>query len=55
MCSTTKEQLQKLAKEIRAKYNSWDENIKAGQQPVPIQDLDFWATKLEEIIGGLVK
>lgn len=35
---STKQRIEKLAKEMRAKFNSWDENIKAGT-PVGQQEL----------------
>ena len=39
--------------EIQAKYDEWDLHIEAEQQPVPIQDLDYWSKRLEYLIGKL--
>jgi hypothetical protein len=39
-------EIRKIAMEIRNKFLHWDANIRAGQQPVPIQDLDYWANEL---------
>lgn len=34
--------LKVIEKEMVKKFNQWDEKIKAKQQPVSIQDLDYW-------------
>jgi len=35
-----------IAAEIKKAWVMWDEHIKAGQQPVPIQDLDYWQDQI---------
>lgn len=35
-----------ISAEISKAFDKWDENIKAGQQPVSIQDLDYWRVQI---------
>jgi hypothetical protein len=42
--------LGEIAEEIRVKFDCWDNNIKAGQQPVPIQDLDYWSFEIYKAV-----
>jgi len=43
--------LRDIANELIERFDMWDERINAKQQPVPIQDIDFWATTLKQIIN----
>jgi hypothetical protein len=53
-----KNEIVKALKEIQAEigqaFLDWDLKIEAHQQPVAIQDLDFWDNKLKNIIDELV-
>jgi hypothetical protein len=49
MNEMNREKLRKISREIRQKYIDWDRNVKAGQNPVPIQDLDYWPKQLDFI------
>ena len=50
---TTIQILKEVEAEIRACFNDWDEAIKNGKQPVPIQDLDYWAKTLSQVIQNM--
>ena len=39
----TSQELKKIEAEMMACYNGWDGAIKNKQQPVTIQDLEYWA------------
>ena len=43
--------LEQVESEIRKAFDNWDNNIKAGLNPVPIQDLDFWSEQLKKAIS----
>jgi len=50
MDKENKKKLDKVVGEIRKAFDNWDENIKAGLKPVPIQDLDYWANQIAEVV-----
>ena len=50
MEKTQKEIIQKVQIEIHKAFNHWDINKKNGQEPVAIQDLDFWADQLAQVL-----
>lgn len=39
-----------LKDEIQKAFNNFDANIENGQHSVPIQTLDYWAMKLEQLL-----
>ena len=43
--------LEQVESEITKAFDNWDNNIKAGLNPVPIQDLDFWSEQLKKAIS----
>lgn len=38
--------LKEISVEIRQAWENWDTNIMMKHQPVPIQDLDYWADQI---------
>lgn len=51
----TIERLKLIEKEMKKCFDEWDDKIRNGQQPVPIQDLNFWQKELDEIIEDEIK
>lgn len=47
------ETLSKIASEIGERFEKWDNAIKNKQQPVAVQDLDFWKTMIEGAVKVL--
>ena len=47
------DEIEKVREEIYNCFNKWDARVEAGQQPVPIQDLDYWNMKLSKAVRGL--
>ena len=45
--------IREVEAEIKACFDGWDGAIKNEQQPVPIQDLDYWSNKLLRVINEL--
>jgi hypothetical protein len=45
--------LKYLEEEIQHKFDSWDMRTQCNLQPVPIQDLDFWADRLRVVIDKM--
>jgi len=50
MEKTQKEIIEKVQIEMHKAFNHWNENKKNGQEPVAIQDLDFWADQLATVL-----
>jgi len=42
--------LHEVVVEMRHHFNKWDEKIDSQQQPVPIQDLDYWICQINRVI-----
>lgn len=49
----TQELLKKVIDEIQKCYDNWDVRIENNQQPVPIQDLDFWIQRLKSVLNDI--
>jgi len=43
--------MEELKDEIKKHYDKWDLKIQAKQQPVAIQELDYWYKRLEYLIS----
>ena len=50
---TIRNTLEALAQEMDRSFDNWDKAIKNKQQPVTIQDLDFWRTVIRTQISML--
>ena len=50
---TIKQELRKIEGKIQACFDGWGRAIKNHQQPVSIQDLDYWSCELKSIIDKL--
>ena len=50
---TAKEQLNKIEREMTRCYNNWDDTVNNKQQPVSIQDLDFWRCSINGVLSVL--
>lgn len=45
--------LELVEEEIRGCFDNWDNHINNHQQPVPIQDLDYWSSELKLVIANI--
>jgi len=50
---TQVKRLTNLAGEMANAFNLWDERIKNKQQPIPIQDLDYWKDEICSVVSKL--
>ena len=50
---TIKKQLNDIEREMTQCFDNWDDAIKNGQQPVTIQDLDFWRCSINGVVSNL--
>ena len=50
---TAKEQLNKIEREMTRCYDNWDDAVNNKQQPVSIQDLDFWRCSINGVLSVL--
>ena len=42
--------LAEIADEIQNKFNLWNVHKENGQEPVPIQDLDYWQNQINRAV-----
>jgi hypothetical protein len=42
--------LNQIADEIKKSWVNWDLRLRNGQQPVPIQDLDYWQDQIKRAV-----
>lgn len=54
MKQTTPQKIEKVIFEMTTAFNKWNERVKAGMMPIPIQDLDYWKQQLQYAYNDLV-